>query len=312
VDLQERSPSLEYGGSGNFGPSYGSSPPVSVSFSGRKRRVPGALKDFLPHSLAGLAAHLRPKPIPAVLRAPTQSPAASPGPEPPEGLYLEPEPDTHHHALITTEPNGFGLYRQYTRAPRIDPEDDITLYDLHNLVETPRESVSGAITGFYHPFPNATTFWLLHWFYQGSPTKSKADLDSIVRNVIRAEDFDQADVKDFSADRELARLDEYGRTNSPFLAEDGWREGAVKIHVPNTKSKFVSESVAPAFEISGVHYRPLLEVIKGAFQSPDAKRYHWVPFKLFHHSPDGPVRVYSDIYNSNAMLEEDAKIQALP
>jgi Plavaka transposase len=55
----------------------------------------------------------------------------------------------------------------------------------------------------------------------------------------------------------------------------------------------------------------LLEVIKGAFQSPDAKRYHWVPFKLFHHSPDGPVYVYSDIYNSNAMLEEDTKIQAL-
>jgi hypothetical protein len=225
---------------------------------------------------------------------------------------LEPEPDTHHHALITTEPNGFGLYRQYTRAPRIDPEDDITLDNLQNLVETPRESVSGAITGFYHPFPNATTFWLLHWFYQGSPTKSKADLDSIVCNVICAEDFDQADVKDFSTDRELARLDKYGRTNSPFLAEDGWREGVVKIHVPNTKSKFVSESVAPAFEISGVHYRPLLEVIKGAFQSPDVKRYHWVPFKLFHHSPDGPVHVYSDIYNSNAMLEEDAKIQALP
>jgi hypothetical protein len=38
------------------------SPPPSVSFSGRRRKVPRALQDYLPHSLAGLPPHLRPPP----------------------------------------------------------------------------------------------------------------------------------------------------------------------------------------------------------------------------------------------------------
>ena len=309
VDLEEPGPcpSDSVSDSEN-GPELAPSPdlfPVSFSFSGCKRKVPRALKDYLPHSLAGLAAHLHPappKPKSAVMRSPTQSPIVVPAPEP------MPEPDD----LFMTETNGFGLYRKYTRAPRVDPEDDVTLESLSDLMETPGESVPGTITEFFHPFLSATAFRLVKWFYDGSAMKSKADLNSVVRDVIWAEDFNREDVKHFSADREMARLDEYGSTGSPFLAEDGWKEGSVKIRVPNVKSKHVSESVAPAFEVGGVHYRPLLEVIKSAYKSPDAKNYHWVPFKLFHQSPEGHVRVYSDIYNSNAMLEEDAKVQALP
>jgi hypothetical protein len=175
-------------------------------------------------------------------------------------------------------------------------------------------SVAGTDTAFFHPFHNPTVFRLLQWFYSGSGTKSKADLDSLVRNVILAEDFNPEDVEHFSADRELARLDEYGDIGSPFLADDGWKEGTVKIRVPNAKSKYVSESVAPEFDVGGVYYRPLLEIIRGAYQRPDVKKYHWVPFKLFHQSSRAhtPVRVYTDIYNSDAMLEEDAKIHALP
>ena len=167
-------------------------------------------------------------------------------------------------------------------------------------------------TEFYHPFPNASFFRLLKWFYLGSPTKSKADLDSVVHDVMLAHDFKLDDLKTFSADREMARLDNYGSTTTSFFSGDDWKEGSVTVRVPNAKSKFASESVALEFKISGVYYRPLLEVIKNAFQSPSAKEYHWVPFKLFHQSPDKHVRVYSDIYNSDAMLEEDAKIQALP
>jgi hypothetical protein len=129
--------------------------PASFSFSGRKRRVPRALKDYVLHSLAGLAAHLRPappRPSPVVPSAP--SPVSVPEPE------LEPGP------LVTTEPNGFGLYRQYTRVPRADPEDHETLEDMCDLMESAREPELDAITTeFFHPFPNATVFRLLNWFY---------------------------------------------------------------------------------------------------------------------------------------------------
>ena len=85
------------------------SPPVSHSFSGWRRKIPRALKDYIPHSLVGLPSHLRPAPPKPTLPAGPEvpSPVSAPDPEP------EPVADTG----FTTEPNGFGLYRQYTRKP---------------------------------------------------------------------------------------------------------------------------------------------------------------------------------------------------
>jgi hypothetical protein len=139
-----------------------------------------------------------------------------------------------------------------------------------------------------------------------------ADVDCLVHEVILAEDFNLEDLRNFSIAQEMARLDTHGTTDSPFSVRDGWKEGSVKIRVPNSKSRYASESAAPEFQVSGIYYRPFLEVIKAAFHRPDVQGYHWVPFKWHHQSPEGEERVYSDIYNSDAMLEEDAKIQALP
>ena len=99
------------------------SPPASFSLSGRRRRVPRVLKDYIPHSLVGLL-HLRPTPCEPTLDEEPEvpSPASTPAPDP--------EPDTDYDPEFTTEPNGFGLYRQYTRKPLTDPEDSLVLEDL--------------------------------------------------------------------------------------------------------------------------------------------------------------------------------------
>jgi hypothetical protein len=138
-----------------------------------------------------------------------------------------------------------------------------------------------------------------------------ADIDSLVHKVILAEDFDPEDLKNFRIAQEMAHLNAYAATSSPFAAEDSWKEGSVKIQVPNAKFKHASESTAPEFQVSGIYYCPLLEVIKSAFQMPNIQGYHWVPFKWFHQSSKGQECIYSDIYNSDAMLKEDAKIHAL-
>ena len=88
------------------------SPPASISFSGRRRKVPQALKDYIPHSLVGLPSHLhpappRPEPVPRA-ESVIPGPVSTPG-EPDPG----PEPDLE----LTTEANGFGLYRIYARKP---------------------------------------------------------------------------------------------------------------------------------------------------------------------------------------------------
>jgi len=285
------------------------SPPASFSLSGRRRKVPRALKDYLPHSLVGLPSHLRP-PSPK----PTPLPELEvPSPE------STPDPELEADTVFTTEPNGFGLYREFTRKPRTDPEDGAMLEDLTNDALPEQHYSEAAVTetphsvtlDFFHPFPNATVFRYVNWFLGASQTKSAADLDRLAHEVILSEDFDPEDLRNFSAARELVHLDQYGSTDAPFGADDGWKEGSVTLHVPNSKHKHASESASPQFRVSGIYYRPLLEVIKAACRSSQAKKYHWIPFKLVHQSPAAHLRVYTDIYNSDAMLEEDAKIKAM-
>jgi len=285
--------------------------PASFSFSGRRRRVPRALKDYIPHSLVGLPSHLRPPPPKPTLHTEPEVPNPVSTPDP------EPEADTE----FRTESNGFGLYRQYTRKPRSDPEGDLTLADLadDDMPEQHRSDAAASETpcpssstvDFFHPFPNATVFRYINWYLGTSGTLSAADLDRLAREVISSDDFNPADLRNFNTARELARLDKHGSSDVPFAAKDGWKEVSVTLHVPNAKYKHASEDASPQFNVSGVHYRPLLELIKAACQSSQAKEYHWVPFKLVHQSPSADLRTYTDIYNSDAMLEEDAKIRSL-
>ena len=299
------------------------SPPPSISFSGRRRKVPRALKDYIPHSLVGLPSHLRPVPAKTTVPPPAELNDPSPVPTP------EPDPGPDDEDVFTTEPNGFGLYRQYTRKPHSDPEEILTLEDLVNdtvnapeqhksapITETPPSVTPPSVTvtnanDWYHPFSNITMFRYIHWYLGVSRAVSAVDLDRLASEVILADDFNRDDFRNFSAARELARLDQYGTTDIPFAAADGWEKGSVTLNVPNTKHQYASESESPKFHVSGIHYRPLIEVIKAACRSPRASKYHWIPFQLFHQSHTGPLRVYTDIYNSDAMLEEDAKIKSL-
>ena len=73
---------------------------TGVSFSGQRRKVPHALKDYIPHSLVGLPSHLRP---------------ASPKPMPPAELEVPslasmPDAEQNPNTEFTSEPNNFGLY----------------------------------------------------------------------------------------------------------------------------------------------------------------------------------------------------------
>jgi hypothetical protein len=172
-------------------------------------------------------------------------------------------------------------------------------------------SPSTSVNRFY-PFLNATVFRCMNWFQQASGIVSAAEFDRLIREVILSDDFTREDLMGFNTTRELARIDKHGSTNVPFSADDGWKKGSVMLHLPKTKAKHASEAASPQAAISDIHYRPLTEVIKAACQSSQAKEFHWVPFKLLHQSQTGdpPVRAYTDIYNSNAMLEEDARIRA--
>ena len=129
-----------------------------------------------------------------------------------------------------------------------------------------------------------------------------------------APDFDKTDLEGFRAAKELDRLDSYqGGLQAAFSKSDGWKETSVKIHLPADGVAHPSEASAPEFEIPGLFYRKPLEVIKSALREVSAEKFHITPFTMLQKSmePDAPPeRIYSEIYNSDAMIEEHDKVRS--
>lgn len=120
---------------------------------------------------------------------------------------------------------------------------------------------------------------------------------------------------------------------------DGWKVSSVQIPLPDRLPR-KSEADAPMFTVSGLYYRSIVQVIKAAFKSQDAMRYHYTPFKQFWspnaaratgtsmslagggasdqsgQSTDGAMiedatqRIYDELYASDMWYNEHAKIQA--
>lgn len=145
--------------------------------------------------------------------------------------------------------------------------------------------------------------------------KSLAELDRLVNDVILADDFQKDHLHGFRASREAKRLDNLEENPyTRFSTEDGWIESQVEIALPADEFPLDSENDAPRFTISGLFYRPLLEVIKAAFQETNTERFHFSPFREYWRpSPDAPPeRIYSELYTSDAFLKEHEKIMSQP
>lgn len=167
----------------------------------------------------------------------------------------------------------------------------------------------------FFPFVNATIFRLFAWFYQ-STSKSLSDITSLVRNVIRAPDFDCDHFTDtFDAVKEVKALDLIdGQPNLPFSLSGGWHETSVKIRLPQTGVKHVSEEEAPEFEVTGVYHCNILDMIVSAFQDTSFLDYHLKGFEEMWDPGDGhPVeRVYSEVYTSERYLEMEEELHPEP
>ncbi|KAJ7024134.1 hypothetical protein C8F04DRAFT_1303331 [Mycena alexandri] len=165
---------------------------------------------------------------------------------------------------------------------------------------------------------NATVARLMTWFHLGSTQKSIAELDALVENVILKEDFNPADLKNFSTARENRRLDDSVPTD---------------IDAPKVCTK---EAEAAEFVVEGLIYRELLDVMIEAFQSPAFEDFHLTPFEscwdpqhgrdpddpdIQLDAPDGPLDehglpplpdghqvMYGEIYTSKPMLKAHSEL----
>jgi hypothetical protein len=297
-------------------------PPTS---SGRQRRFPRHYQDFLPSSTTNIP-HMPPKQ--------SVQPASHPEPQPLNIRSPSPVAQPPQANIIKTDQDDFCLYRVYKSYPRTNPDE---MQDLESRCDAPGLAIGSQNHGdrwwtglglskpnlslekdnFFAPFLNPTVFRLMNWFYSGSPTKSIAELQSLVDDVILAPDFRVSDLDGFSTKRELQRLDGGMNSNistsTPFAHENGWKQSSIYIKLP-CENVLQEEGTAHTLEVPGVYHRSLVEVITTAFQDAAAKTFHFTPFSLYWQpTPESPPeRVYSEIYNSDSFLEEDEKIRGLP
>lgn len=202
------------------------------------------------------------------------------------------------------------------------------------VVSTLRDGLKAAGNWFY-PFLNETVFRLMAWANTGSNLKSNEEVQRLVDDIILAPGFKRKHLKGFRVTKELARLDNLDKPGNVFSSSDGWNETSVKIPVPKEGTRFPSEADAPTFEVPDVFFRKLTEVIRSAAEASDAYRFNWLPFRQYwrrckqnspssaHHLPaghteddsDGPyehIRLFSDIPDTDAMIEEEARIRSQP
>ena len=213
---------------------------------------------------------------------------------------------------IRTMANAFGLWREYLHRPSFDPDSFVPSDDLapageaqtdHGIQET---SSAGCEPSPRSPSRNPTVNLLLDWQNTGSELKSNGEVNKLV-DVLRNPDFSVEELVGFDAARKNRRQDQQDKKSPEFK---GFQETTVKIDVPSGEKNVPSTTL----EVPGLHHRKLTTVIRSAFESPLASKFHYSPFKLFHQPASSklPERVYSELYNSDAFIKEHDRVQRAP
>ena len=161
-----------------------------------------------------------------------------------------------------------------------------------------------------------STLHLMSWFYSTSNTKSHAELDRLVKEVILSPDFSPAELVGFRAAKEASLMDKHLASSAqspqtPSSNRDQWRETSVFISLPCDGVKHGSEADAPKFEVKGLYHRRIVEVVRSALAEPAAQKFHLFPFREYWKpSPDEPAeRIFSEAFTADYFLEQYEKIQ---
>ncbi|KAF7793821.1 hypothetical protein EIP86_004942 [Pleurotus ostreatoroseus] len=305
------------------------SPPQSRSRFGRLVRKPRYFQDMVPSLrrndtwLRSISHLYRRTPTPPP-RTPTPQ-ASGLTPEPFCDPIPTPEPEEPHD----TVPDTFGVFRRYKDYPARDLDDEQSPdnhidaphiasnvpIDLqyHNPLLSFSRSVATKTKAWFYPFLNATVFRLVHWVYTGSTHKSHGEVNRLVREVLRAPDFRVEDLEDFDIQREERRLDK-ATLSEEGLRACGFKNGTVDIMMPCEKVQHTSYDDVPTFSVPDVWTRDMAAVIEAEAKSASAKNLEFNAFEQIYQDPitGDEERIFSELYNSDAMLREQEKIRALP
>jgi hypothetical protein len=208
-----------------------------------------------------------------------------------------------------TVANVFGLWKEYLYRPSYDPDASIAAEDLYHPHTSTAVSESDRRKDVEEPSPyrNKTVELVMDWQNTGSSAKADDEVNRLVHDVLLHPKFKLDNLQHFDAGRENRKADAADE-KSPFLKS--FQQASIDIEVPSGSKHIPSEK----FSIPGLYYRKITALIRDAFNSPSSLKFHYSPFKLFRQCPHGKdsERVFSEMYDSDAFLDEHDKVQRAP
>ena len=222
----------------------------------------------------------------------------------------------------TTRTNSFGLFREFPAIPSHNPQNPDAFADVPTTtVSLPPQPIGSGLTAITSALgpgsnpldsSNLSEDMLLVWLATGTGTTPEG-VNNLVHNIILHPNFDRLELENFNAVMAIRRFERehFSKPGMSLKAGDGWKEGSVSIRVPCTRVK-QKENEAPELTVNRILYRDIVEVIMTELKDPDSfDNINITPYTEWWNPGPGedPVRVYSEIYNSDAMLEADKKMR---
>ena len=272
-------------------------PELQPRRSGRKRQFPLIWRDFEATSYS---------PVTVVLQANEQVfEQRVEAPQPQEELALLTAPDMTQPSQSRSPLDGFRICRAFS--------SPITL----SLTSMPGEHNQAALSTSPpdHPFGSDSAYELIRASILGPSSKTVAGMDGIA-NLIRSGKVTPEGLANFKAATEIHRLDTFA-TTSP-IAGGPWKVGSVKIRMPCMRSHnpgFSTEKEAPEFEVHGIRYRSLVDIVVSKISDPTASgSFVYQPFTECWCPPGAsrPIRVYGEAYSSNIAIQLMEEIRGIP
>ncbi|KAG8971917.1 hypothetical protein FRB93_003046 [Tulasnella sp. JGI-2019a] len=242
------------------------------------------------------------------------------------GLLSVPEVDLQHpHRRVRlthiweTEPNKFGLVREYSRKPSIIPDAPYAPSEEPGApFPAPLKAITlppPSLTAALGPLPNYSMFLQARWLWlNGGSTGSEASNRRLITEVYGDSQFKTEDVRPQYFNGLKAKFADYRPT--PFASDDGWKTGTYSIKVPLGKHPISNPFPSTAeFPVPGFRHRSIVDVVRNTLTSdPNVRDFHLHPFRQYVQKPGTSERqrVIDDVFSSDGMMEEYERLQKSP
>ncbi|KJA13340.1 hypothetical protein HYPSUDRAFT_151696, partial [Hypholoma sublateritium FD-334 SS-4] len=232
--------------------------------------------------------------------------------------------------ILKSPSNKFGLFRQYLASsfPDHDPDSNMQAVDLSDAA-VDHNKVDISPTFLFQSYPNQNAFLLGEWYWNNGSQKTQDDFQKLV-NIISANDFNPADIRDIAWTSLNKRLGESSDSEDIWLEEPDarWQETLITLSIPfrQKKSKSAKKSSTGAKEkqcsnlqsytFPPFRHRSIVAILKEKMANKhDFQNFHLEPYELRWRRKNMPdatsTRVHGELYTSPVFLEMHEEIQAL-